>query len=257
MNFFKFLHKSSPENLIWEKKDSGVTVQVWEKEDRRELRFGNHIMQSVFSRLKPDYLVLPYSRFMLLGLLFCAEPKSVLHIGLGGGSIVRWMYREFPTIQQTIIEINPAVIEAARRFFEFPLDKRLSVMQADATQIITKLKLKYDLIFLDAYGEFGPPEEVTRTDFLQNLSNCLNTGGWLVGNLWTITGNFMERREQWKSTFTQLFQARANQKGNIILFASKNQQLREKQQFNETAKMLNKRHPLDFHKMLSELKTVI
>ena len=243
--------------MIWENKNSGVTVQVWEKEDRRELRFGNHIMQSVFSTVKPDYLVLPYTRFMLLGLLFCTEPKSVLHLGLGGGSLPRWLHKEFPHIQQTIIEQNSAVIDAARRFFEFPLDKRLSVMQADATQIITKLKLKYDLIFLDAYGEYGPPEEVTRTDFLQNLSNCLNTGGWLVGNLWTITGNFMERREQWKSTFTQLFQARANQKGNIILFASKIQQLREKQQFNETAKMLNKRHPLDFRKMLSELKTVI
>ena len=243
--------------MIWENKNSGVTVQVWEKEDRRELRFGNHIMQSVFSTVKPDYLVLPYTRFMLLGLLFCTEPKTVLHLGLGGGSLPRWLHKEFPHIQQTIIEQNSAVIDAARRFFEFPLDKRLSVMQADATQIITKLKLKYDLIFLDAYEEYGPPEEVTRTDFLQNLSNCLNTGGWLVGNLWTITGNFMERREQWKSTFTQLFQARANQKGNIILFASKIQQLREKQQFNETAKMLNKRHPLDFRKMLSELKTVI
>ena len=243
--------------MIWENKNSGVTVQVWEKEDRRELRFGNHIMQSVFSTVKPDYLVLPYTRFMLLGLLFCTEPKTALHLGLGGGSLPRWLHKEFPHFQQTIIEQNSAVIDAARRFFEFPLDKRLSVMQADATQIITKLKLKYDLIFLDAYGEYGPPEEVTRTDFLQNLSNCLNTGGWLVGNLWTITGNFMERREQWKSTFTQLFQARANQKGNIILFASKIQQLREKQQFNETAKMLNKRHPLDFRKMLSELKTVI
>jgi len=242
---------------LWESENCGVTVQVWEKDDRRELRFGNHIMQSVFSTVKPDYLVLPYTRFMLLGLLFCTEPKTVLHLGLGGGSLPRWLHKEFPHIQQTIIEQNSAVIDAARRFFEFPLDKRLSVMQADATQIITKLKLKYDLIFLDAYGEYGPPEEVTRTDFLQNLSNCLNTGGWLVGNLWTITGNFMERREQWKSTFTQLFQARANQKGNIILFASKIQQLREKQQFNETAKMLNKRHPLDFRKMLSELKTVI
>jgi len=242
---------------LWESENCGVTVQVWEKDDRRELRFGNHIMQSVFSKIRPDQLVLPYSRFMLLGLLFCTEPKTVLHLGLGGGSLPRWLHKEFPHIQQTIIEQNSAVIDAARRFFEFPLDKRLSVMQADATQIITKLKLKYDLIFLDAYGEYGPPEEVTRTDFLQNLSNCLNTGGWLVGNLWTITGNFMERREQWKSTFTQLFQARANQKGNIILFASKIQQLREKQQFNETAKMLNKRHPLDFRKMLSELKTVI
>jgi hypothetical protein len=67
----------------------------------------------------------------------------------------------------------------------------------------------------------------------------------------------MERREQWKTTFTQLFQARANEKGNIILFASKIQQLQEKQEFNETAKMLNKRHRLDFRKMLSELKIVI
>ena len=69
--------------MIWENKNSVGTVQVWEKEDRRELRFGNHIMQSVFSTVKPDYLVLPYTRFMLLGLLFCTEPKTVLHPGLG------------------------------------------------------------------------------------------------------------------------------------------------------------------------------
>ena len=243
--------------MIWVNKNSGITVQVWEKEDRRELRFGNHIMQSVFSTVNPDHLVLPYTRFMLLGLLFCPEPKSVLHIGLGGGSIVKWMYREFPKIQQTIIEINPAVIEASRRFFEFPLDKRLSVMQADATKIITKIKLKYDLIFLDAYGEYGPPEEVTRTDFLQNLSNCLNTGGWLVGNLWTITGNFMERREQWKSTFTQLFQARANQKGNIILFASPNSKVLDMRTFQEISKNLHKLHNEDFHKMWRKLEVVI
>ncbi|MDP6215610.1 MAG: hypothetical protein QF649_00195, partial [SAR324 cluster bacterium] len=67
---------------MWENKVSGVTVQVWEKDDRRELRFGNHIMQSVILKKHPDKLVLPYSRFMLLGLLFCPAPKSVLHIGL-------------------------------------------------------------------------------------------------------------------------------------------------------------------------------
>ena len=39
--------------------------------------------------------------------------------------------------------------------------------------------------------------------FLQNLSCCLNPGGWLVGNLWTITGDFIERRVQWQSTFNQ------------------------------------------------------
>ncbi|MEZ7974547.1 MAG: hypothetical protein QMC48_05945, partial [SAR324 cluster bacterium] len=63
MNILKILSGTKQERLIWESEDSGVTVQVWEKEDRRELRFGNHIMQSVYSKIRPDHLVLPYSRF--------------------------------------------------------------------------------------------------------------------------------------------------------------------------------------------------
>jgi len=253
----KILQKSRPERLIWEKENSGVTVQVLEKEGRRELRFGNHIMQSVFSTVNPDYLVLPYTRFMLLGLLFCPEPKSVLHIGLGGGSIVRWMHREFPETNHTVIEKNSAVIEAARRFFELPQDNRLRLLKADVTEIIPTLTEKFDIILLDAYTDFGAPEEVKRVEFLRNLRGCLNSTGWLAGNTWTMTGDFLEQCEIWKSTFTQVLQARANLKGNVILLGSQISQLPDKKNYQETAKMLNKRHRLDFRKMLSELKTVI
>ena len=120
---------------MWETEDSGLKVQVWEKHDRREMRFGNHIMQSVFSRINVNHLVLPYSRFMLLGLIFCPEPKSALHLGLGGGSIPRWLHIRFPGLQQTVIEQNASVIEAAQRYFEFPVDKRISVIQDDAEKI--------------------------------------------------------------------------------------------------------------------------
>jgi spermidine synthase len=257
LNLLKILQKSRPERLIWEKENSGVTVQVLEKEGRRELRFGNHIMQSVFSTVNPDYLVLPYTRFMLLGLLFCPEPKSVLHIGLGGGSIVRWMHREFPETNHTVIEKNSAVIEAARRFFELPQDNRLRLLKADVTEIIPTLTEKFDIILLDAYTDFGAPEEVKRVEFLRNLRGCLNSTGWLAGNTWTMTGDFLEQCEIWKSTFTQVLQARANLKGNVILLGSQISQLPDKKNYQETAKMLNKRHPLDFRKMLSELKTVI
>ena len=84
------------------------------------------------------------------------------------------------------------------------------------------MESKFDLIFLDAFGDYGASEEVTNSLFLQNLCCCLSPSGWLVGNLWTITGDFIERRAQWQSTFNQLFQARANEKGNIILYASQN-----------------------------------
>ncbi|MBC8257894.1 MAG: fused MFS/spermidine synthase [SAR324 cluster bacterium] len=256
MKLFEILNRSRPERLIWEKDISGVKVQVWEKEGRRELRFGNHIMQSVISTVKPDYLVLPYTQFMLLGLLFCPEPKNVLHLGLGGGSLVRWLHREFPVLQQTIIEINSGVIEAAHRHFDLPVDQRLNILHADASEIITSLTEKYDLIFLDAFGDYGASEEVKRVEFLRNLRCCLNSTGWLVGNLWTVTGDYEQRREQWGSTFNQLLEARANRKGNVILYGSQLSQLPEKQQFEATAKILQKSHRLDFKKMLCELNKV-
>lgn len=256
MSLLKFLQRKETERLLWETEDSGLTVQVWEKQDRRELRFGNHILQSVYSHVNPNHMVLPYSRFMLLGLNFCPEPKSALHLGLGGGSIPRWLHNQFPHIQQTVIEQNSAVIDAAQRFFEFPVDKRLNVIRADATKIIKKLNSEFDLIFLDAFGEYGVPDEMTHTDYLQDLSCCLNSDGWLVGNLWTITGDFMERREQWKSTFNQLFQVRANEKGNIILFASQNSKMPDKRTFKEISKNLHKRHQLDFHRMQNKLEAV-
>ena len=116
------------------------------------------------------------------------------------------------------------------------------------------MESKFDLIFLDAFGEYGAPEEVTNPLFLQNLCCCLNPGGWLVGNLWTITGDFIERRGQWQTTFNQLFQARANEKGNIILYASQNSKVPEMKSLKQISKNLQKHHQLDFHKMLRKLE---
>ena len=220
---------------MWENEDSGLKVQVWEKHDRREMRFGNHIMQSVFSRINADHLVLPYSRFMVLGLIFCPEPKSALHFGLGGGSIPRWLHIHFPELQQTVIEKNSSVIEAAQRYFEFPVDKRIRVIHEEAEKIIEKFESKFDLIFLDAFGEYGP-------------------GGWLVGNLWTVLGDFFERRRLWQSTFNQLLQARANEKGNIILYASQNSKETEIKSLKQISKNLQKHHQLDFQKMLRKIE---
>jgi len=256
LNFLNILRRDRSERLIWENENLGEVVQVWEKEGRRELRFGNHIMQSVFSTVNAEYLVLPYTRFMLLGLLFCPNPKTVLHVGLGGGSIARWLHREFPLLQQTIIEINSGVVEAAQLFFDFPQDDRLRIFQGDATEIIPTLTEKFDLIFLDAYTDFDRPEGVKGLEFLKNLSGFINSTGWLVGNAWTMTGDFVEQCQIWKSTFAQVLQARANKKGNVILFGSQIQDLTEKKEFEKIAKILNKHHQLDFQRMLRELKEI-
>ena len=64
----------------------------------------------------------------------------------------------------------------------------------------------------------------------------------------------IKRRAQWQSTFNQLFQARANEKGNIILYASQNPKIAEMQSLKQISKTLQKHHQLDFHKMLRKLE---
>ena len=108
--------------------------------------------------------------------------------------------------------------------------------------------------FLDAFGEYGAPEEVTNTFFLKELSRCLNPGGWLVGNLWTVLGDFFDRRRLWQSTFNQLLQARANEKGNIILYASQDSKETEIKNLRQISKNLQKHHQLDFQKMLRKIE---
>ena len=256
MNLLNIIKGKISERLLWESRENSFTVQVWEKDGLLKLRFGNKILQSVFSKIKPNHLVLEYTRLMLLSLLFCPHPKSVLHIGLGGGSLPRWLHQEFPDIQQVIIELSSGVIEAAYKFFEFPNDKRLRIINADASKIVPEMKEKFDLIFLDAFNDQGVSEEILGIDFIRNLSVCLNTSGWVVGNFWTVTGDFIEQCNQWKTTFSSVLNARANKKGNEILFGSQNSKNLEKLYFQQISKILENRYKIEFQKMNIELKQI-
>ena len=122
------MFQSLPEKLLFVKEYNGVPVQVWEKLDRREMRFGNLIVQSAYSTLQPDCLLLRYTRQMLAAIALVPQLENVLHIGLGGGSVANFLFHHFPKIQQTAIEINPLVIDAAYEHFglakDFRLDKK-------------------------------------------------------------------------------------------------------------------------------------
>ena len=90
------MFQSLPEKLLFEKEYKGVPVQVWEKLDRRELRFGNLIVQSAYSTLQPDCLLLRYTRQMLAAIALVPQLENVLHIGLGGGSVANFLFHHFP-----------------------------------------------------------------------------------------------------------------------------------------------------------------
>ena len=148
--------------LVWENTEGPNPVQVWRKKDRFEMRFGNRVVQSSCLREDPDQLVLSYTRHMMLCLLLVPEPQKVLHIGLGGGTISNFLHRLYPELEQTVIELNEGVLEAACQFFGFEEDSRRNVIIADAVEKIHELEEHYDLIFL---GRLRTLQCSGKTDF--------------------------------------------------------------------------------------------
>jgi len=250
------LFQSLPEKLLFEKEYNGVPVQVWEKLDRRELRFGNLIVQSAYSTLQPDCLLLRYTRQMLAAIALVPQLENVLHIGLGGGSVANFLYHHFSNIQQTAIEINPLVIEAAYAHFGLPNDSRLKVLGVDVTESINVLSGPYDLIFLDAFDHSGASSCFDSTSLLLRLQDLLKTEGWLIGNFWNQFRLFSLQKELWHGLCGQLIEAKTGLMTNSILYghAKSNQVLMSTVQ--ERAQELESTLPLRLLPLVERFKNL-
>ena len=82
-------------------------VQISEKDGVRYLHLGSDTIQSGMRLNAPDELELSYTRSMLAFLLFVPEPQRVVNIGLGGGSLAKWIRKHLRGAQQVVLEIDP------------------------------------------------------------------------------------------------------------------------------------------------------
>ena len=75
------------------------SIEVSEEAGVRYLHFGSRWVQGAMRLQRPWALELEYTREMLLPLVLRPDPdwpKSVLLIGLGAGSLVKFLYRHRP-----------------------------------------------------------------------------------------------------------------------------------------------------------------
>src|SRR5262249_55489323 len=76
----------------------------------RRLHFTNDATQSAMLLSDPDALIAQYTRKMMAFLLFNPNPEHIVMIGLGGGSLAKFCYRNLPRSRITVVEISPDVI---------------------------------------------------------------------------------------------------------------------------------------------------
>ena len=175
-----------PLDFVTQQDPAGMRPFVDETASCLQLRFDMATVQSAMRVADPNALELEYTRTMMRCLLFNAQPKSVLIIGLGGGSLAKYCHKTLPNADITALEINPHVVALRERFLLPPDSMRFRVLLADGAVFVhnaVKSNAQYDTVLLDAFHFDGAPAAISSAVFFQACRSLLSPRGVLVVNL--------------------------------------------------------------------------
>ncbi len=148
----------------------------------RYLRFDRSLQSGMYLADPFDSPFL-YAAYMHLGLLFRPQATRVLMVGLGGGSVQKRFWRDYPQMTIDVAELDPKVVEVAHRYFAVREDPRLRITVQDGRLFLRKTDQKYDLILVDAYFAESIPFHLTTSEFVHLAHTRLAPGGIIVSNL--------------------------------------------------------------------------
>jgi spermidine synthase len=172
--------------LVFSCHDEEGVIEVVDDSDTRALYFGTSARQSAMSREEPHRLVLSYTRSMLSGLLFTREPRSALVLGLGGGSLPRFLMHVFPTCRIDVVERRAQVVQVAHDYFHLARSPRLRIHVCDAGVFLREDSGRtYDLVLVDLHDRNGTAPVVTEPGFLASCARRLAARGVFAINVWT------------------------------------------------------------------------
>ncbi len=174
------------ERVIFDRETLYHHVRVVDRGDSRFLRFDNS-WQSGMYLSDPDRARFTYTDFFHLALVWQPHPSDALFIGLGGGSAPKSFLKDYPDLRVDVAEIDPVVIEVARRFFDVPDDSRLSMAAQDGRLFLKGTPRAYDLVALDAYYADAVPFHLFTREFFTLAGQRLKPEGVLAIN---VIGSF-------------------------------------------------------------------
>lgn len=127
-----------------------------------------------------------YNRAMMLFLLWKSDPRSIYHIGFGGGRLPLVLHHHFPHLSIESTEIDTDVLQLAQRFFGVQFDHRQKVYIQDGRRYLEDRspQTRYDVIMVDAFRGAGYiPYHLSTKEFYDLCRSHLTEGGVVAANL--------------------------------------------------------------------------
>ncbi len=216
---------ASADGILHRERSLYQTILITESRDRICMQFSvreHQRNQSCFNPRHPKRMVFTYTRMMMGALLIEPEPANVLIAGLGGGTLPTALHDLLPEARIDTVEIDPAVVAAARRYFDFATSDRLHVHVRDARVFVKRAvaaPVRYDLVMLDAFGGDYIPEHLMTQEFLGEVRAIMADGGVLAANTFATSRLYDHESETYRAAFGMFFNVRMRQSNNRVILA--------------------------------------
>lgn len=164
---------------------------------------------ATYATWHPEHILTGYSwdGLALGGLLRPSGlPSSVLILGLGGGTVARQLRTFCPDIHIVGIEIDPGVIDLARRHLRLPNDIEIHI--ADAYEWLARGDSTFDVVIDDLFLTGATDvvrSRVPEGDTLGLIRRRVAPGGVVVANLITDSGAHQVVRRRARAAFRAAF----------------------------------------------------
>ncbi len=109
--------------------------------------------------------------------------SSVLILGLGGGSVIETLRKDFKYQKHiTAVDIDPVIIEIAAGEYNHKPSSQLEIICADALAFVQKNKTQFDLIIIDLFIDLHVPKPFLELPFWQDVLKSKSTNGVILFN---------------------------------------------------------------------------
>jgi spermidine synthase len=165
---------------------------------------GWFFQESQINLTDPDDLPMPYARGMTIAAIYPQELKRVLIIGLGGGVLTTYFARFLPEATIDTVELDPGVIEAAKKYFGIREVGNSHLVDSDGRVFLNRHSEPYDLIIVDAFSGSYIPFHLMTKEFYALLRERLTPHGAAAFNILPGTKLYDSNVKTLKTVFDRI-----------------------------------------------------
>lgn len=184
-----FIWNDTRVKILYKAESDFGPIWVYERGDYRCMNFVEppaSITQSCLLISKPKNLLHNYSKMMITTLFLEDNPRKILMIGLGGGSMVKALNILVPNAKIDIVEINSALPPIAQEYFNLKVNSNNKIIIEDGFEFVKKTPEKeYDIVLIDAFDKDYIPPTLLTDEFMQNVKKVMKERGVVAINTFT------------------------------------------------------------------------